>query len=284
MPGKDDTLHSIPPLVREKLAAFDQLDPAFRESFLYVQRMHGEARFPSVPVAEIVRYLHALFVCHCKDGLLSVPTTTTRYDRRRALDLLEGWQKGETLPVVEFLETKLDMMSFLPVARELEVAEASGLEDAARRLRHGLGIQLNRAHNLHMALDAIFGVPREALLDEVRGACAEFGHTSDELRTQREWLETPLYSYEPHAELARRNMLVMNELGVQVTSELVDRPGARTSRVLRGTGPLPAYAENPLPNQTEFTPPPYSTLPYFPTETPPPVAAEGPEVIVANRP
>jgi hypothetical protein len=282
MPGKDGTLHATPPLIREKLAAFEQLEPAFRESFRYVEQMHGEARFPTVPVAAIVRYLHALFICHRKDGLLSVPTTTARYDHRLALDLLDGWQRGQTLAVVEFLEAKLDMQPFLPVARELEAAEVTGDADGARRLRHGLQVLLNRAHNLYAALDAIFGLPREGLLDEVRGACAQFGHTPDEIRTEREWLATPPYSYVPHAELSRRNMLVMNRLGVAITSELADRPGGRTARVLPGKPPLPAYAENPLPHETEFTPPPYSTPPYFPTEVAPPVADEGPEQIVAR--
>lgn len=288
MPGQEGTLHAIPPLIREKLAAFDQLEPSFCESFRYVQQMHGEARFPSAPVAAIVRYLHALFVCHCKDGLLSVPTTTARYGHRFALDLLEVWQRGETLPVVEFLEAKMDPRPILPFARELEAAETSAEApagtDEAKRLRHGLEILLNRMHNLYAALDTILGLPRQGLLDEVRGACVEFGHTPDEIRQEREWFATPLYSYVPHAELARRNMLVMNSVGVAITSELVDRPGNRTARVLPGRPPLAPYAENPLPNETEFTPPPYSTPPYFPTNVPPPVADEGPEVIVTDKP
>src|SRR5260221_2136688 len=228
MSRKDNTLHAIPPVVREKLAAFDQLEPVFRASFHYVEQMHGEARFPTLPTAAIVRYLHALFICHCKDALLSVSTTTSRYDHCRALDLLLSWQAGQTLPIVEFLEAKLDMQLFLPLARQLDAAETSGNMESARRLRHGLQILLNRAHNLYAALDTIFGLPRAGLLDEVRGACAEFGHTPDELRKESEWLATPLYSYLPHAELARSNMLVMNSLGVEVTSHLADRPGDRT--------------------------------------------------------
>lgn len=287
MPGKDGAVYAIPPLVREKLAAFEQLEPVFRASFHYVEQMHGEARFPAVPIAAIVRYLHALFICHCKDALLSVPTTTMRYDHRRALDLLLGWQEGQTLPIVEFLEAKLDMQPFLPLARQLDAAETSGNADSARRLRHGLQILLNRAHNLYAALDTIFGLPREGLRDEVRGACAEYGHTPDELRKESEWLATPLYSYLPHAELARSNMLVMNSLGVEVTSQLADRPGDRTARVLPATPPLPAYAEEPIPHEMEFTPPSYSTAPFIPgdtpSNTPPPVADKGSDKITGHE-
>src|SRR6476661_8919461 len=109
MSGKDGTLYAIPPLVQEKLAAFDQLEPTFRASFAYVAQMHGQRRFEAVPVADSVRYLSALWVCDCKDALLSVPVTLPRYDRRRALDLLLGWQEGRTSDVVMFLERKLDM-------------------------------------------------------------------------------------------------------------------------------------------------------------------------------
>jgi hypothetical protein len=277
MPGKESTLHAIPPVVREKLEAFDQLELEFRASFYDVEQMHGETRFPAVPIAAIVRYVHALFICHCKDALLSVSTTIARYDHRRALDLLLGWQAGQTLPVVEFLEAKLDMQLFLPLARQLEAAETSGNVESARRLRHGTQILLNRAHNLYATLDTIFGLPRSGLLDEVRGACAEFGLSPDALRQEFERLATPLYSYLPHAELARRNMLVMNSLGVEVTSHLADRPGDRTARVLPATPPLPAYAENPIPHEVEFTPPSYSTAPFIPGDVPPPVDDARPE-------
>lgn len=284
MPRKDGALYVIPPLILEKLAAFDQLEPAVRASFRDVEQMHGEARFPTVPVAQIVRYLHALFLCHCKDALLSVPTTTTRYDHHGALDLLDGWQRGETPPVVAFLEAKLDMQPFLPLARQLDAAETSGHQESARRLRHGMQTLLNRAHNLHAALDSIYGLPRAGLLDEVRGACAQFGHTPDEIRREREWLASTLASYLPHAELGRRNMLVMNSLGVAMTDSLSDRPGERTARVRPGTPPLPPYAENPIPRELAITPPPYSPPPYVLTAAPAPVADEGPEPIGANQP
>lgn len=284
MPSNDGAPRAVPPIVREKLAAFDQIEPAFRESFVYVEQMHGEARLNGVSVAGIVHYLHALFLCHVKDALLSVPTTTTRYDRRSALDLLEGWQRGETLPVIAFLEVKLVLPQFVELFGELHGTEDVGDERGTQRLRHGLQILLNRVHNLTSALETLAGLPQAAIVDEVQGACVEFGHTPDEIRTQREWFANPCYSYMPHPELARRNMLVMNSLGVAVTANPGDLPGERTARVAPGTEPLPSYASNPLPHQRTFSPPPFSTPPYFPTNVPPPVASEGPEVIIIKEP
>jgi hypothetical protein len=289
MPGKDDARDGarddarelVPPLIQEKLAAFERLEPAFRECFLYVEEVHGQRRFTSMPVAATVRYLHALWVCHLKDALLSVPTTTARYDHRRTLDLLMDWHEGDTASVVDFLEHKLDMQTFAQLTAQVEQAETAGDAPLAERLRHGRQILLNRGMNLHAALDAIFALDVSVVRAQVRQACVEYDHTPNAIQRQREMLAAALYSYVPHAQLSRRNMLVMNALGVGVTSDPADRPGARTARVQQATGPLPAYAENPLPGQTEFTPPPFSTQPYYPTNVPPPSSAEGEERIVA---
>lgn len=66
MPYNRHTTPQFPPLMREKIAAFDRLLQTFA-SFTYVEQMHGERRFPRVPVSATVRYLHALWVCNCKD-------------------------------------------------------------------------------------------------------------------------------------------------------------------------------------------------------------------------
>lgn len=276
MPGKNETLHPIPPLIQEKLAAFDRIEPAFRGGFAYVEQMHGQRRFEAVSVADVVRYLSALWVCDRKDALLSVPVAIPRYDRRCALDLLLGWQKARTADVVQFLERKLDLQTFAQLAREIEAARAAGDTPLGGRLRHGWGILLNRAFNLHHALDAIFALSGDDLLVEVRRACAELGHSPDEIHEQRALLDTPAYSYVPHPELARRNMLVMNAIGVQITENAADRPGERTARVAAPAPPLPAYADAPLPHALEFTPPPLSTLGFYPAYSllPPPPSRE----------
>jgi hypothetical protein len=280
MPGKDDTLHVIPPLTKEKLAAFERLEPAFRESFVYVEQMHGQRRFPAVPLAAIVRYVHALWLCDRKDALLSVPLTLPRYDRRRALDLLLDWQEGDTAAVVAFLEEKLDLLPFAGLTRQIQAAEAAGEPAVVARLRHGLAVLLNRGMNLHHALGTLFAPSPRDLVAAVRTVCAEQGITPEEIRRQQALLDAPLYSYAPHAELARRNMVVMNSLGVRVTDSPADRPGDRTASVSPPEQPLPAYADAPIGHETEFTPPSFSTPAYFPTQTSPPVADQGPEEVV----
>ncbi len=59
-------------LAEQKLAAFERLQPEFEASFRFVQEVHGQRRFATFPVAEMVHYLHALWICECKDRLLSV--------------------------------------------------------------------------------------------------------------------------------------------------------------------------------------------------------------------
>jgi hypothetical protein len=280
MPGKDGTLHVIPSLIQEKLAAFEGLEPAFRESFIYIEQVHGQRRFPAVPLAAIVRYLHALWLCDRKDALLSVPLTLPRYDRRRALDLLLAWREGDSAAVVAFLEEKLDMLPFTELMGQIQDAAAAKNDAVVARLRHGRAILLNRGMNLHHALDTLFAPAPQALVVEVQRVCDEQGITAEEIRRQQALLDTPLYSYAPHAELARRNMVVMNSLGVRVTESPADRPGARTASVSPPEQPLPAYADAPIAHESEFTPPSFSTPAYFPTHTPPPVADEGPEEVV----
>ncbi len=59
-------------LAEQKLAAFGRLQPEFEASFRFIQEVHGQKRCAAFPVTETVHYLHALWICECKDRLLSV--------------------------------------------------------------------------------------------------------------------------------------------------------------------------------------------------------------------
>lgn len=241
--------------IAAKLAAFDQLEDEFMASFRFTQEMQGQIRFATVPPAAVVRYLHALWVCECKDRLLSVPRTIERYEGRRALELLLAWQEtGAIAGLVAFLQKKLDMLSFSDITAQLEDAQrrmAAEPEQAAlaRRLAHGRMALLNRIVHLHLALDALFALAPTDAQTQAQIACARLGHTPDALREQLAHLATPLYEYAPHPALARRNMLVMNALGIQVTDALADHPGERTPAVAAPSIPLPTYAEERIPGE-----------------------------------
>src|SRR6266702_3954519 len=97
-------------LINRKLQAFEQLQAEFEASFRFVQNVHGQLRFASFPIADSVRYLHALWVCECKDRLLSIYKNIRRYDGHYCLELLQHWQDGNTADVVDFLNRKLDML------------------------------------------------------------------------------------------------------------------------------------------------------------------------------
>ncbi|WP_069801316.1 hypothetical protein [Thermogemmatispora onikobensis] len=203
-------------LVEQKLNAFARLRPEFEAAFLFVQQVQGQERFATFPVEMTVRYFHALWICECKDRLLSVPKTITRYEGERCLQLLRGWQEGETAEVVAFLQRRLDAMPFADLTRQIQDARRSvqqGLDLLLLRLRHGRAVLLNRVMNLLQALDAIFSPDEEALREQVRAACRRYGHEPEQIEAQLAELQSPLYAYLPHRLLARENMLVMNRLG-----------------------------------------------------------------------
>jgi len=230
-------------LTEAKLAAFSSIEAEFLACFRFVETIQGQQRLPACPVALSVRFLHALWVCECKDNLLSVPQTMGRYEGRRSLELLRGWQVGDTESIVAFLQRKLDNLSSADLTGEIREARIAGNVPLAERLAHGRRVMLNRGFHLMQALDAIFALDDDLLTKEVRAACAEFGHRPDQIKQQLEEMETDLYSYTPHPLLARRNMLVMNELGISVTNLPADQPGHRTERVEAPTLPQPPYAE-----------------------------------------
>lgn len=234
-------------LTRRKLEAFAHIEEDFVASFSFVQDVHGRRRFASFPVADAVRYLHALYVCERKDRLLSIPKRNSqRYEGTRCLELLHGWQEGHTADVVAFIHRKLDEHPFAELTRQIEAAAAAGDAPLARRLTSGRTVLLNRHVNLAHALEAMFTLEPEPLRAEVRVACQRFGHTSDAIERQLAELQSDLYTYAPSAALARRNMLVMNRLGMHVMDGYGDRPGERTNRVRPPASPSPAYAEVPI--------------------------------------
>lgn len=252
---------ALPPVVAEKLATFEHLQPEFEASFRYIQDVQGQRRFPIFPLDAAVRYLHALWVCDCKDRLLSVPRTIERYEGERCLELLQRWQAGEVTEVVEFLQRKLDSQLFSVLTRQIETLQRQEDESASalgegtliKRLKHGRLILLNRAMNLMQALEPIFTLPPQRALAEVQAACAQYGHQPEQIKQQMTMLQTDLYAFVAHPALARSNMLEMNKLGIQVMSDTADQPGQRSARVAAPTMPDRPYAEEVINGYVEMT-------------------------------
>lgn len=243
-------------LVKQKLAAFEQLQPAFEQCFQFVQQVHGQQRFPAFPVASAVRYLHALWICECKDRLLSIYKNIERYEGTYCLQLLRNWQEGETADIIDFLQRKLDMMPFADLTRQIHQANLHHEDDSlAHRLIHGRKILLNRGMNLMQAFDAIFMLSEEQLIDEVRAACAQFDHRPEQIEQQLAELLTDLYAYAPSQQLAQHNMELMNKMGVHVMHKPSDQPGNRSWRVLEPSVPPGPFAEQVIEGYVELTAP-----------------------------
>ena len=234
-----------PELIKQKLAAFERLHGEFEASFRFVQDVHGQQRFTLFPVANSVRYLHALWVCECKDSLLSIYKNIKRYEGSYCLELLRRWQEGDTASVVDFLNRKLDMLPFADITRQIHEARyVLQNEEWAQRLEHGRLVLLNRSMNLMQALDAIFAMPEDKLLKEVQTACARYEHNPSQIEEQLAEMHSSLYAYVPHQLLAQRNMTVMNKLGVSVLISPSDQPGVRSWRVLEPTESPSPFAEH----------------------------------------
>lgn len=249
-------------LAKQKLAAFEQLQPEFEASFRFVQEVHGQRRFTAFPVAETVSYLHALWICERKDRLLSIYKNIVRYEGQHCLSLLQRWQEGETEAVVAFLQRKLDGVPFADLMRQIEEAKTTRHvgDGVRRRLVHGRLVLLNRGMTLMQALDGIFALPEDELLREVQVACTHFGHTPGQIEQQQAEVEDPLSSYAPHRLLAERNMLVMNTLGVSVMTLPTDLPGERSWKVVAPTEPLRPFAESVLRGYQELVSPSHNNL------------------------
>ncbi len=256
-----DATKTIPDLIKQKLEAFEQLQPEFEECFRYVQDVHGQKRFPTFSIGDIVHYLHALWICECKDRLLSIYKNIGRYEGQHCLELLKAWQEGDNTDVVAFLQRKLDMLPFVDLTRQYhEALQHGGYFGLARRLAHGRLIMLNRGMNLMHALDAIFALPEDQLVKEVQVACERYGHHPSQIERQLAEMESPLYSYVPHQVLANRNMVMMNKLGIDVMNKPTDQPGQRSWRVLEPAEPLRPFAEHIIEGYQELVSPLHNNI------------------------
>jgi hypothetical protein len=249
-------------LAKQKLEAFERLQPEFEASFRFVQDVHGQRRLAAFPVAETVHYLHALWVCECKDRLLSVYKNMVRYEGRSCLDLLHYWQEGETAAVVAFLQRKLDGLPFADLTRQIQQATTVRHADdgLVRRLVHGRLVLLNRGMHLLQAVEAIFALSADDLMRVVQVACAHYGHHPNQIEQQLAEMEDPLFSYVPHQLLAQRNMLVMNTVGVHVMTLPTDLPGERSWNVVAPKGPLRPFAEHIIRGYLELVSPSHNNL------------------------
>jgi hypothetical protein len=236
---------SLPNVVQQKLAAFEQLEPQFEECFHFLKEVHGQKRFSVFPIEYTVRYLHALWIAECKTCLLSVAKTVKVYEGRLCLGLLQHWQEdGDTASIVGFLSRKLDMLPLEAISRQIQVTQRAHTNDnLAKRLVHGRMVMLNRGVNLFRALDSIFALSEEDLQMVVSVACEQYGHSSKQIAQQLEEMDSPLFAFVPHRVLAQRNMLVMNKLGVSVLSQLGGQPELRSWSASTSTAPFPAFAE-----------------------------------------
>ncbi|MGZ3601530.1 MAG: hypothetical protein ACXWQ5_17930 [Ktedonobacterales bacterium] len=268
-----------PELTRQKLIAFEGIESEFIESFQYKEAVHGQRRFEKLPIVDTVRYLHALWVCERKDALLSVPYSKARYEGQRCLQLLREWQKSDSssVQVVAFLHRKLDMLEFAELTRQVEEAQQTGKRDVTERLIHGRMVLLNRNFNLLQALGAIFSIGPDEMSEQVLLACHHYGHGPEQIEQQLAEMQSPLYTWAPHPALARRNMEVMNHLGVSVTENAADRPGNRTDRVALPTLPQPAYAEQTIVGEITFATMAHNN-PAEPVLAVPPLSVDAPNV------
>lgn len=256
------TLSVYQNLTERKLQAFERLQPEFERCFHFIQEVHGQRRFQTFSVREIVYYLHALWVCECKDRLLSVYKNIVRYEGQRCLSLLHRWQAGEDGEVIAFLQYKLDGLPFTELTRQIrETRAAQGEENGTmRRLMHGRQVLLNRGINLMLAIESIFALPEAEMIQEVQTACLSFGHLPKEIEQQLAELEDPLYIYAPHRSLAQQNMLVMNTLGMAVMTLSTDKPGDRSWKVLAPTEMPYSFAEHRILGYLELLSPWYNNL------------------------
>lgn len=223
----------LPDLVRQKLMAFEQIQPEFEQSFLFLARVHGQQRFASFTVADVVRYLHTLWIGECKTSLLSITRTVKEYEGAHCLDLLQHWQESEdTASVVSFLYRKLDMMPLADITRQVQEAyQGKQSQDLCQRLMYGRKIMFNRGMNLMQMLDALFALSPMELATEVQSACVQYKHLPEQIAQQRAAFQSALYAYMPHQALEERNMLVMNTLTRQIMGNRANQPIQRTEPI-----------------------------------------------------
>ncbi len=243
-------------IIEQKLAAFAAMQEEFAASFRFLQDIHGQKRFESFSVADAVRYLHARWICERKGRVLSIAKTSKEYEGGLCLELLQQWQVGDTASVVDFLSRRLDMLPLADITRQMHAIDQVQRENGLlERLVHGRLVMLNRGMNLLHLLDALFVPSEEELLQAVRDACVQYGHTPEQITQQLQEMNLPLYSYVPHQSLAQQNMLVMNTMGTDVLIVPDDVPGQRSSRVVQPTEPNSPLAEHVVEGYQELVSP-----------------------------
>ena len=252
----------IQTIVEQKLAAFDRIQSEFEACFQFIEDVHGQKRFSTFSIADIMYYLHALWMGECKTSLLSVSKRAKEYEGRLCLNLLQKWQQEkDTGSVVEFLQHKLDMLPLVDITRQIHNASRAHAQDSlVERLLHGRVIMLNRGINLMTMLDMLFALSEEELAQAIHKACEQYGHLPEQITRQLAEMDTPLYSFVPHQSLAQRNMVVMNNLGVNVIQKPADLPGQRSWRVMEQTEPLAPFAEQVVPGYQELVTPTHNNV------------------------
>jgi hypothetical protein len=253
---------ATPVIVKQKLEAFDRLQPEFEASFQFIMEVHGQKRFDSFTIADIVRYLHALWVCECKDRLLSIYKNIERHEGQTCLQLLRLWQEdGDSADVIAFLQHKLDMLPLATITHQIHEARCKHPGDGlAQRLIYGRRVLLNRGINMMLAFDAIVALAEEDLLKEVREACQSYNHLPEQIARQLAEFNAPLFAYIPHQSLASRNMTAMNKLtvdGIQISAMLT---GERSWRVVSPVEPLSPFAEHIVAGYLELTAPIHNNI------------------------
>ncbi len=243
-------------VIEQKLTAFAAMQQEFEASFRFLQDMHGQKRFESFVVADAVRYLHARWICERKGRVLSIAKTTKEYEGALCLKLLQQWQEGDTASVVDFLSRRLDMLPLADITRQMyEIQQEQRNDGLLERLVHGRLVMLNRGMNLMHLLDTLFVLSEEELLQAVRDACVQYGHTPEQIIQQLQEMDSPLYSYVPHQSLAQQNMLVMNAMTVDVMILPDDAPEQRSWRVMPPTEPNSPLAEHVVEGYQELVSP-----------------------------
>ncbi len=246
----------IADLIELKLAAFAAMQEDFEKSFRFLQDIHGQKRFESFSVADAVRYLHARWVSERKGRVLSIAKTSKEYEGSLCLELLQKWQEGDTASVVDFLNRRLDMLPLADITRQMhEMSQEQRDAGLLGRLAHGRLVMLNRGMNLMHLLDALFVLSEEELLQAVKNACVQYGHTPEQITQQLQEMASPLYAYVPHQSLAQQNMLVMNMMGIEGLIVPDDVPGERSWRVVQPTEPNSPLAEHVVEGYQELVSP-----------------------------
>jgi hypothetical protein len=211
-----------------------------------------------------VRYLHALWVGECKTCLLSVARTVKVYEGRLCLELLQRWQEdSDTASVVDFLTRKLDTLPLADISRQIQEVQRAHMNDnLVKRLVCGRLVMLDRGMNLFQALDSIFALPEEELQKVVSAACERYGHRPNQIAQQLQELDSPLFAFVPHHVLARRNMLVMNKVGVNVLSKPEDLPDRRSwcRSTSVSTAMFPPFAELVVQPYLDMTSPDHNNM------------------------